>query len=585
MFLGTKGLSISIQNLRFYLTFVRPHADTLLLVLLVSSLLTGIAMTIPLISRVIFDYAYPLQNVSLLTWAILGGFAIFLFSFVLDYAESFLTFYLEQDVYYKLSAATFDRLQHLSPQSHRGRTAGDIQINLNDDAAHVQTFLTQSVKTIVLNLLEFLILLVITWNIDKTLTLITLLTIPFYILETHFFARHQADLHRQHQKANSDHVDNIIEKSQNFRAIQTFSQQPRELDFFYKKVNRIIHLGIKSGLIDLTADFCNSFVTKVWTMFTAWFLGYQVIQGHITVGEVVAMTMYLTQINKPVQALSGWYGELKIAAVAFERLNKIFLADDPVADTKDAQPLDTVHGGIRFEKVDFSYDAGKQILQNLDLTVTAGKMTAVVGATGAGKTTLINLLLRFYDPDRGRILLDGIDIRNFHLQDLRGVFGLVTQDVVLFPMSVADNISYGQPHATKDQIIEACKAAEADEFIIRLSEGYETVLESMGKNLSPGQRQRLAIARAVLRRPSIFIFDEATSALDSHSEHLIKRALVTITSGKTSIYIAHRLSTITEADQIVVLDNGRVKESGNFQELLERKGSFYRYYQYQFGAS
>ncbi len=320
-------------------------------------------------------------------------------------------------------------------------------------------------------------------------------------------------------------------------------------------------------------------------MFTAWFLGYQVIQGHITVGEVVAMTMYLTQINKPVQALSGWYGELKIAAVAFERLNKIFLADDPVADTKDAQPLDTVHGGIRFEKVDFSYDAGKQVLQNLDLTVTAGKMTAVVGATGAGKTTLINLLLRFYDPDRGRILLDGIDIRNFHLQDLRGVFGLVTQDVVLFPMSVADNISYGQPHATKDQIIEACKAAEADEFIIRLSEGYETVLESMGKNLSPGQRQRLAIARAVLRRPSIFIFDEATSALDSHSEHLIKRALVTITSGKTSIYIAHRLSTITEADQIVVLDNGRVKESGNFQELLERKGSFYRYYQYQFGAS
>ena len=332
MFLGTKGLSISIKNLRFYLTFVRPHADTLLLALLVSSLLTGIAMTIPLISRVIFDYAYPLQNVSLLTWAILGGFAIFLFSFVLDYAESFLTFYLEQDVYYKLSAATFDRLQHLSPQSHRGRTAGDIQINLNDDAAHVQTFLTQSVKTIVLNLLEFLILLVITWNIDKTLTLITLLTIPFYILETHFFARHQADLHRQHQKANSDHVDNIIEKSQNFRAIQTFSQQPRELDFFYKKVNRIIHLGIKSGLIDLTADFCNSFVTKVWTMFTAWFLGYQVIQGHITVGEVVAMTMYLTQINKPVQALSGWYGELKIAAVAFERLNKIFLADDPVAD-------------------------------------------------------------------------------------------------------------------------------------------------------------------------------------------------------------------------------------------------------------
>jgi len=296
----------------------------------------------------------------------------------------------------------------------------------------------------------------------------------------------------------------------------------------------------------------------------------------MTIGDLVLVNAFLIQLWIPLNFLGVLYREIKQALVDLDRLFRLMRVNREIADAPDAQPLQLRGGSIRFDHVDFSYDPRRQVLFGVDFTVAAGSTTAVVGPTGSGKSTLARLLFRFYDVQGGRVLIDGQDVRDVTQQSLRAAIGTVPQDTVLFNETIGYNIAYGRPGAARDEVIAAARAAHIHEFVSRLPDGYDSMVGERGLKLSGGEKQRVAIARTLLKQPAILVFDEATSALDSKTERVIQAELEAIAAGRTTLVIAHRLSTIVNADQIVVLDGGRVVERGTHAQLLAAGGAYAR---------
>jgi subfamily B ATP-binding cassette protein MsbA len=418
--------------------------------------------------------------------------------------------------------------------------------------------------------------------LDWKLTLFTILTFPVVLYFMNFFGKKIRRSGGQIQEATADITSVLQESVSSARVVKSFVREQYEIERFEKENEANLKANLKNAKYMATLTPTIEFVAALGVTLILWYGGNNVIAGETTAGSLVAFLAYAVNISNPIKRITRVSGNIQKALAAAQRVFNVIDLREEVQDLPDAKALPAVTGSVSFEHVTFSYNAGDEILHDLSFEAKPGQAIGLVGPSGAGKSTIASLLPRFYDCDAGTIRIDGTDIRHVTLDSLRNQVGIVPQETILFNGSVYDNILYGRLDATKEEIEEAAKAANAHNFIMELPEGYNTMLGDRGVNISGGQRQRIAIARAILKDPRILVLDEATSALDTESERVVQEALNRLMVGRTSIIIAHRLSTIKNADRILVLDKGKLAEDGTHEELMAKNGLYAHLYQIQY---
>jgi ATP-binding cassette, subfamily B, multidrug efflux pump len=478
-----------------------------------------------------------------------------------------------------------DLFQHLQtlPLSFFDRNPpGELMSRLTNDIDAINQAVSQNVTTLLASILSMLGIVIAMFVLDRWLALTTLLVIPIMLGFTEFVARYTRRGFRELQK-HLGSLNGVMEEAiSGQRVVKAFRRNESAIEQFRTHNQKVFRAGVSANsyallLMPLTSVLGNFFVIVI-----AGLGGWLALQGLVSVGIIATFITYAQQYINPLRQLANMYNSIQAALAGAERVFEILDTPSEVDDAAHAVELSALRGDTRFDNVQFEYQPGTPIIKDMSLQAPAGKMVALVGPTGAGKTTIINLLSRFYEIGAGMISIDGTDIRKISKAVLRRKLGVVLQDTFLFSASVMENIRYGCLDATDEQVILAAKMADADHFIHQLPQGYQTMLSERASNLSQGQRQLLAIARAILSDPSILILDEATSSVDTRTEARIQKALLRLMQGRTSFVIAHRLSTIRDADNVIVIDNGRILEQGSHQQLLDRHGFYHRLYYSQF---
>lgn len=576
-------MSDSIALYLRYFKRLRSHYFPLFMGILSDFLATFLSMIPPLFSILIFDYAYPQRNLSILTGAILAGLALYFVNFFFSSINDYLNAYVDKKFGMSLASEVFEKIIHLPLTIQSKRNSGDLTVRALEDTDLAGGLLLNTPQVILINLATLVIFLVISLRIDPYVTLLSLLSIPFYIWETHFFSGHLEKLQRDVQTNRAATLDGCQERLASLRTIKAFGQESFEISRFNTLLNRRLQLGIKNKVISFISAFTNSITLQVWATFMAWYMGFEVIQGRLSIGELIALGAYLPQIAGPIHELANLYTNFRVGMVSLRRVNEILELPSENRGWGERN-LKIEAAELELKSLQFFYEPLRSAIQGLDIKVPPRSSLALVGASGSGKSTLVNLLLRLYEPDQGMILVDGQNIRDVRLASLRSQIGVVFQETSLFAGSVRGNILYGAPDKSENDMKEAAELAAAHEFISRLPNGYDTLIEPFGTNLSGGQKQRIAIARALVRKPRILILDEAVSALDAESEFLVQDTIDRLRGKMTVVLVAHRLSSVKGVDQIVVLEDGRIKEWGSFNDLLQRKGAFFRLFNLQTGG-
>ena len=419
---------------------------------------------------------------------------------------------------------------------------------------------------------------------NPLLTLVSLVTVPLSLFASIYMSKFMRKYFTRQQALLGNLNGHIEEMVTGYKTVMAYSREKQAIKDFSKISTDLKNCSIRAQIFGGIMGPLMNFIGNFGYLLIAAVGGYMALQDIITVGVIQAFLLYSKQFTRPISEVANQYAQILTALAGAERVFAIM--DHPSEDVGGNIKLDPekIKGELSFRDINFSYIPGERVLKDFNLEVKSGQKIAIVGATGSGKTTVVNLLTRFYDVDSGEILLDGINIQDIPKDDLRRSIAIVLQDTVLFSDTIAANIRYGKLGASMDEIKEAAKAANADIFIEQLAEQYDTMLSESGSNLSGGQRQLLSIARAVLANPKILILDEATSSVDTRTEMHIQQAMIALMKNRTSLIIAHRLSTIRDADKIIVIDDGRVVETGNHEQLLENKGCYYRLYKNQFAG-
>lgn len=574
-----KRISLIIK----FLPWIKPFLTLLIIVFISDISLTLITMLPPLFFVAIFDYAYPNKDISIFNFFIIAGLLIYFINIFLSASIDHINNYVDRQVEYGLSKRLFSKMMRHPYKFHVKRKVGDLTVKLTDDIYQVVDFMTGFLAVLLTNLAKLGFFLFIVFKMDFRVTILFLCSIPLYIIETKFFSDKLEDITVKIQEAEGNLLDSIQEKLLNIRTIQAFSQEDKETKSFGNRVLARFRILVKERLVSIMSVLANSVTLKVWGVFIAWYLGYSVIKGYLSIGELIALTMYLAMIEEPITELSELYSNSKLSMVSMERINGILSMKEDVIEDRGID-LREPKGEIKFDNVSFEYEPKLKLLSGVNIDVPKNTSIAVVGASGSGKSTLVNLLMRFYPIKEGAIYIDGKNILEIKLKSLRKVIGAVFQEISIFEGTVRDNILYGSCDKTEDDIINAAKAAQAHNFISRLPGGYDFCVKPQGINLSGGQKQRIALARIFLYDPKIVIMDEATSGIDPESEFLVQEAIYRWIGKKTLFIIAHKLSTIKKVDKIIVLDKGRIVEEGNFDNLLQKQGLFFKLYNYQFGG-
>ena len=426
--------------------------------------------------------------------------------------------------------------------------------------------------------------LVIMLSYNPLMTLVSIVTVPLSLLASVYMSRFMRKYFLRQQTLLGNLNGHIEEMVTGYKTVMAYGRETRAVEEFSEISGNLKNCSIRAQIFGGVMGPLMNFIGNFGYLLIAAVGGYMALHGVITIGVIQAFLIYSKQFTRPITEVANQYAQILTAMAGAERVFAVM--DHPSEDAGGNAPItpENVRGDLSFRHIDFSYSPGEQVLKDFQLEVKSGQKIAIVGATGSGKTTVVNLLTRFYDVDGGEILLDGVNIRDIPKDNLRRSIAIVLQDTVLFSDTVAANIRYGRLDASMEEVKAAAAAANADLFIEQLPEGYDTVLSESGGNLSGGQRQLLSIARAVLANPKILILDEATSSVDTRTEMHIQQAMIALMQNRTSLIIAHRLSTIRDADKIIVIDGGRVAESGSHEELLEKKGCYYRLYQNQFAG-
>lgn len=521
---------------------------------------------------------------SLVGWAVGATLAIFLLNWAVGLVEEYAGISLGQRMIYDLAADLFARLQNLSLRFHTSRSVGDNIRRVTSDCACISVILKDALLPAASATVSLATMFTIMLRINLPLTFLSLAVVPYMIWVFRKYAQPMADLSYQEQEAEGRIYEAVEQTFSAMPVVQAFCRESSNDRAFAGMTRRTIAAALTLIRVELWFKILMGLGTAVGTAAILWLGASLAMAGHLTVGIIVLFLSYLESLYRPLESVMYSSSTIQASAGSARRVLEIMEAEREVADRPGAPELPAVRGHVRLENVTYGYKPDHPVLRGLTLEAQPGEAIALVGSTGAGKTTLASLIPRFFDPWEGRVLIDGYDLREVTLRSLRQQIALVLQEPFLFPVTVRENIAYGRPEATMEQVQAAARTARAHEFICQLPEGYQTVLGERGATLSGGQRQRLSIARALLKDSPILVLDEPTSALDTETEQQLLEALEQLMTRRTTFIIAHRLSTIRRATRILFLKDGTAAELGTHDDLLARGGLYAGFYHAQFGA-
>jgi ATP-binding cassette subfamily B protein len=572
------------RTLMRLVAYLKPHWQKALCLSLLAALNTALGLVPPYLRKPLMDQVLtpvgeprPVAERVLLLGYLLGALvAVHALMAATSAAQGWLSALLGNQLTHDIRCQLYQHLQFLSLRFYDKRQLGSVISRVNQDTGQLQSFLVWGSQDLIVNLLLILGIGTMLFVLDYRLALVVCVPAPFVVvLSRLFWRRIRRYMHRLFHRWSR--LNSILNESlTGLRVVKVFGQERREIGRFATGSQDLAAAGVHTERLWAVMFSGLSLLITLGTLMVWYVGGRQVLLGSVTVGTLIAFLAYVEMFYRPIQYMSMLLNWASRSLTAAERVFEVLDTKIEVEDAEDAVPMPTMEGRIEFRDVTFGYDSHRPVLRHITFEVAPGEMIGLVGHSGAGKSTTINLLCRFYDVDEGEILIDGVPVRKIRIEDLRRHIGVVPQDTFLFSGTIAENIAYAKPGATKEEIIRAAKVANAHDFILRKPDGYESVLGEGGQGLSTGERQRLAIARAVLHDPRILILDEATSQVDVETEQQIQEAIARLAKGRTTVAIAHRLSTLKNADRLIVLKNGEIAEMGTHDELIAQEGEFHR---------
>jgi len=557
----------------------RPYRLRLTTVLGLIGISAGLSMITPFLLRAVLDTAIPERDTKLLTMLVVGMIAISIATGALGVAQTWLSNAVGQRVMHDLRAAVYRHLQRLSLAFFTKTRTGEVQSRIANDIGGVQNVVTSTATSIVSSVTTVFATIVAMFALDWRLAVFSLALLPFFVWLTRRVGRERKKITAERQGRLAD-MSSLVEESLSVSGIllgKTMGRAPELADRFTRESADLADLEVRSRMAGRWRMASVQMAFAIMPALVYWFAGYTMAHGAgaISIGTVVAFTTLQTRLFFPLGQLLSVGIDIQTSLALFHRIFEYLDLPVDIAERDDPIELSDVRGEVRFEGVSFGYDPdGPPTLEDIDLVVAPGTTTALVGETGSGKTTLGYLVSRLYDATAGRVTIDGTDLRDVTFASLARTVGLVSQETYLFHATVRENLRFAKPDATDEELEEAARASQIHDLIASLPEGYDTVVGERGYRFSGGEKQRIAIARTVLRNPPVLVLDEATSALDNETERAVQEALDRLAEGRTTVAIAHRLSTIRDADEIVVLDRGRIVERGTHAELLARGGRY-----------
>lgn len=551
--------------------------------LLVDNVLGGQALP-PELDRLLAGLPGPHGRDGLLVWVVVSTIVIFLLSTLVSMWHTVAAVVLGQRLTYDLSSDLFMHLQRLSLIFHSRQEVGDTTVRVTEDAYCVDALVTGALIPALQSTVTLVTIFVIMWSLQPTMTLLALGVIPLQVFVIQVFG-HSLKSRTRARRDLEGHMASVVQQALNaIPAIQAFTREELEHARFRGYASDTVRAYGRQTSTDMWFKLFAGLVTTISTAAIMYLGARYVFEGRLSVGTILVFLTYLATLSGPLNDITDIAATFRYAAASSDRVMEVLEVPLDVSDSPDARQV-RLNGLVRYEDVVFGYEPGRPVLKGVSFEARPGEVVAIVGPTGAGKTTLANLLVRFFDPWAGRVSVDGTDLRTLRVRSLRRQVAIVLQEPFIFGISVAENIAYGRPHAIREEIEAAATAANADDFIRRLPDGYDTVVGERGATLSGGEKQRLSIARAFLKNAPILILDEPTSALDAHTESYLLEALERLMAGRTTFIIAHRLSTIRNADRILVLDHGEIVEAGRHSELVARRGLYASLYRHQTGIA
>ncbi len=604
----SKGRALVDRNLiRRVWNYGRPYLGKIGIILIAITISSLIELIPPLLYRDLFDNVLPNSDYTRLNWLGFGMLAVPLISNLIGVVERYFSAQVGEGIIFDLRQGMYEHLQRMSLRFFTHTRSGEIISRFNNDVVGAQSAITSTVPSIVTNSVTLVTTLAVMLSIEWRLTLMSIAVLPLFLLPARRVGTIFRDIRREAMENNAE-MSSIVSESLSINGAllsKSFGRAKQDRERYRNSNEKVRDIGVRRALVGRWFFMGLGIASTIGMVLIYWGGGYMVLEGTITAGTVVAFVAYLGRLYGPISSLSNVQIEFATSMVSFERVFEYLDQEIEIQDKPDAIQLSAAEGHIQFQDVDFQYSppptmapsngdtelsedlqpTRRQAIEGLSFEILPGQLVALVGPSGAGKTTISYLLPRLYDPSQGRILLDGHDLRDLDLNTLASQIGMVTQESYLFHDTVRANLLYAKPNASQAELEQAAQAANIHDFIAGLEKGYDTMVGERGYRLSGGEKQRLAIARVILKDPRILVLDEATSHLDSQSEALIQAALEPLMQGRTSIVIAHRLSTILAADNILVMEQGRLVEQGRHDELLAKSGLYASLYETQFSHS